>query len=276
MIFTASKKTANCLLIVGFISINASLQAKIPYAFFDKIGQIGDFFYARGTLNQKYETMFQELCKKFKIQDRAIKARNSGILFRILFGYRGGSATQLGNRVYLNQDFLEEMDEKSAKFLIARAIAQHQEHHDLKQGVLMFFFTVIQKIMEATAYAPNTNKHLSEYLTTGKEFSVFGLPIFCLSLSSLIHAQILQSLQIEADTQALYTADITQDDAIQACKYLYDTNNVVARPLYAKIQSLLVAAYRWITSWPILKQHTPELVSFDDRAAHIKTLQKSS
>ena len=90
------------VLLLGILFSFSATDAVGLYPVLDGLGSITDVFLSKGKLSKEHEKMFNEVAQSLGIEYRDIKARNSGLLLRLGFGYNNALAVQLTNRVYLN------------------------------------------------------------------------------------------------------------------------------------------------------------------------------
>lgn len=257
---------------IAFLTFSGSAAHAITlYDLFDQVGWMTDWLLTRGSLNEKYTQMFNEITKKLEIDNRHIKAKNSGLLLRWWFGYNNALAVQFTNRVYFNEDVLNELPDEQKKFLMAHELVHHREHHIFKRIAVNEGINLVKKIITYAHQLPGRDEnYLNQYLTRGfslpfqEEFSVY----------SLLKAQIAQKQETEADTKAITIAGIRPQDGIDLFQNLYypDTTKW---PLYFKIQDKMQRLSDIICSLPILKEHTPHLASFKDRIEHLIKIELS-
>lgn len=261
-----TRKKILLLIMLSFFS-GSIVHAKGIYRLFDKLGGITDWFLTRGKLSEKHEAMFDELVKKFNLEDREIKARNTGLLLRLLLGYQAAEAVQLCNRVYLNEDCLREMSDEPIKFIMAHELTYHDRNYDFKQ---MWLSLMIDMIIEDLCSSKGIDRLLGDHYATNYFTSGIFLPK--LSIWGLLEGQISQYCETEADAEAIIMVGINPEDGAKAIEYLF-CKNTKNWPLYARIRAIFFKINVWIESLPILKQHALHLASFDDRVAHLRSLQ---
>ena len=228
----------------------------------------GDLFLSRGNVDAEHEKLFQEVAQDLSIEDRNIKIKNSGWLLRILTGYNNAISVQLFNRVYINNSELRKMSLGEKKFLKAHELTHQQKNHYYKVIITSIFLAVLKTSTQKSLRSVD-NGLIKKYCTDG-----FGIPLLCtFGLWQLLEAQIKQSHEREADREAILTVGVHPEDGVS---YL---DNYLCHPdtrdwplffsFFQKIQNLIMP----LLSLPIIKQHMPHLVSFEDRVALLRALE---
>ncbi len=283
-----------------FGSLNA-IDTSVIYKVFDKLGSITDPILTRGELSEKHKQMFEETAKKLGIDHRDIKARNSGLIMRLFFGYNNAMAYPQTNRVYINEDCLNEIDDNSKQFLMAHELDHHLNHDIFSKIVInnIAFPRVEDAIVKSCAikgFIDGENDNFAkQYMTYGINYHPYWmllpklgisneiiikiiqfllpLPGINLSFLELLKGKINQSFETRADTQAVTIAGVNPDGGVKLMRYLHhpDTKNW---PLYAKIKQFCIEKFVLpVISLPLFKEHVDHLVSLEDRIAHIKSLK---
>lgn len=265
----SSRLTKIVLTIALVFSLSTPVHAKGIYPVLDRIGSITDWVLSRGKLEEKYEKMFQEVAASLGIADREVKARNSGLFFRLAFGYQNALAFQPTNRVYLNEDFLRELGDDEVKFLMAHELTHHRNHDALIFGITAGMLASIQtNIMSKQRINGTADSYLDRYLARGWTFPL--LPQ--LSARSLVEGQIHQHCETRADTQAVTVAGADPEAGARLMENIYDpeTKNW---PLYARFNQFFLGIMLKVYALPIIKSHAPHLASCKERVAHILSLK---
>lgn len=253
------KQNTNVLWLVGILFTLSSLQAKQPtvYKIFDKVGTVADCIIARGNLEKKHQTMFDELVNKLGLTDREIKAKNAGLLPRLLLGYNNSASTEPFNRIYFNQDVLNDMPDEVAKALMANelihALRHHFFTHYIPAALLEDLINTCMKHFILQSHQHEILLNIPPQLSLAEQYAIGNLR--GLNFSKLLISPIIRSTEYQADTEAVTVADIKPETAILLMLFLKNppTNNW---PLYAKIQNFIFNKICMpILSLPLLKQH---------------------
>lgn len=261
-------------LIVGIMLVSSTplVKSKGIYVIPELFGSMTDWLYSRSDLSEKYEKMFQEIAKKYNIEDREIKAKNMGIIFRLYLGYQNALAVQQTNRVYFNEDFLQQLTDEQVAYLMAHELAHHSNHHTLKKiggsiGIGLIQTAVVASALQSAFIKKNADNPLLQYFTCGLAAGQF-------SFWTLLNAQMEQRFETEADTHAITQVGLNPEDGIALFDELYHptTDNW---PLYAKINAFVESLLYPVLELPVIKQHMPHLVCHKDRVTHIASLKKS-
>lgn len=252
------------------VSCPQILSAKGLYVIPDALGDITDYFLSRGDLSEKYTKLFHEIAQKLNIDDREIKVKNAGFLFRFFLGYSNALAMQQTNRVYLNEDYLKQLSDEQIAFLMAHELSHHSKHHVVK--------TILANIVLGAAQAKTTlllNSEIFEkskmnplliYVTSG-----FG----SLSIWGLLNAQMAQMQETEADTAALLEAGMQAQAGAELFKELYYPQNMENWPWYGRLQAFFQKLMLPVLNLPFIKQHMAHLVCQEERSAHLFSVEKS-
>ncbi len=280
------------LVLVLSVLFIPAVQAINVYQVLDKLGSCFDLIISKGRLSEKDEKLFKEVASSLGIENRDIKPRNSGLLLRLMSGYNNALAMQHLNRVYFNASCLKKMSDGHKKFLMGHELTHHQKNHVWKRAALAVPMWFAQKgIGKLTRPVEKEDKKHFNWKTFKKEegpvdvqrhspvyyryFSEgFQIPMLVdFSLKSLIMAQFCQRQETEADELAIRNAGATAEDGVACLQQIYypDTKDW---PLYAKVMAVMSRILMPIMSLPVIKQHMPHLVSFKERAEHLRGLKK--
>ncbi|OGB97647.1 hypothetical protein A3F06_03905 [candidate division TM6 bacterium RIFCSPHIGHO2_12_FULL_36_22] len=254
-------------LLAALILMSVSTAQPSIYSIFDKVGCATDWFLTKGDLSEHNQKLFEEMAAKLGIQDRNIKAKNSGLFLRLMAGYQNALAMQHLNRTYFNDTVLNEMSDDAKRFLMAHELVHHRQNHVFKRGLAIMLLKCAT--IASTIALAGQNNFNARYLSNG-----INLRIARLSLWKLIEAQIMQGQETEADTKAITIACADPEFGVEALDSLYHPN-ATDWPLYAKVLLLFQKATIWLYDWPILKQHAPHLVSYKERVAYVRSLKKN-
>lgn len=262
------------------------------YAFFNLLGHIHDLFWARGDLSEKHTAMFNELAEKLGIDKREIKVKNAGFLTRFFWLYNNALASQLFHRVYINEDWLNQMTDDEKRFLMAQKLVHHSKHQGFKWLSAGLLTTIFQNSMiyhgidnhwlntrmihvplhgfryngvnglqwpvighERREVVRGTDNYLKKYISYGFLKSPRYLDfIFQFSLWQLLYAKYCHHLLTQADQKAMEVANVTPEVAASALRHFYNPNTD-NWPGYAKIQAFFQHIILSICSLPIIKEH---------------------
>lgn len=248
-------------------SVVPAAQAVNFYPIFDAFGSLTDFFVSKSNLTEEDERLFNEIAASYGIDHRQIKARNSGLLLRLICGYNNALANQLTNRVYFNAACLLKMTEGQKRFLMGHELAHHKKNHHfkftlvdlVKKGLRAIICSLTQP---SSVYVQGNSPLYLRYFAEGFQFGVD------FSLLGLIDAQIHQRCETEADEISIESAGTTLDDSDAVLESLYcpDTKDW---PLYARIYAMLAKLLIPIMNLPVIKQHVPHLASKTERIQHL-------
>lgn len=234
------------------------------------LGSLSDYIIARGDLSPENQAIFEQIAKDLGIADRDIKAKDSGLIFRLFTGYHNAMAHQLTNRAYFNDSELNKLSREERKFIMAHELTHHQNHDHFCRIFLKSLCTIAPMILAHNNILNKNSSYLNQYLLNG--WSI--LDIVNLNIWQLLFAQCAQCQERAADANALLCTDIDIQDATGALQYLHYPNTE-GWPLYAKVTNFIVQYLRKFLSLPILKEHFPHLVSFDERVAALKKHHKT-
>lgn len=268
-LYQTIKKIA--LISLLFFGQAKTVETPLIYKIFDICGEITGLIFERGSLNPKHKKMFEEISYKLGLDYRKIKATNIGILGRFINGYNSAMTNQFTNRVYFNQDCLEELDDETVKFLMAIKLIAHKENYQFKNIIHTFLLNSFRPT------SSSSDPIIRQYLGEGIEFDYhipggFGnLKLGKLTFKNLIYSQLKQYQKNQADTKAITELGLAPRSGLNLINHLYhpDSSNW---PLYAKIRLVFRDLALLMNSLPILKQHTPYLAIEEDRIDHILSL----
>jgi hypothetical protein len=249
------------------------------YSVFDTFGDLADIVFARGNLSPQNQKLFEELAAKLHLEHRNIKAKNAGIFMRILMGYQHTFAIQELNRVYFNDDVLDEYSQDARKFAIAHGLSYHHNNRSWKLLLVKALLLDIKKIVINKAIAmgfiiltPNP-LHLSP-----KNFLISYLTLspYFLNVWELLLAQYDQQQEMQADATVVTTAGLNPASGKDFLYQLtYPTTDTW--PLYAQIENLALSLLRPIRSLPIIRNHIKHHQSnsflYEARIAQFDNLQ---
>lgn len=253
------KQYTKVLLLAGTLFALSSLHAEQPavYKIFDKVGTVADCIIARGNLEKKHQTMFDELVNKLGLINREIKAKNVGLLPRLLLGYNNAVSMEQFNRIYFNQDVLNDMPDEVAKALMAHelihALRHHLFTHHIPSGLLEELINTCMKHFILQSHQHEILLNIPPQLSLAEQYAIGNLR--GLNFAKLFTSPITRSAEYQADTEAVTVAGIKPEAAILLMLFLKNppTNNW---PLYAKIQNFIFNKICMpILSLPVLKQH---------------------
>lgn len=264
------RKSILCLILAFSVF---SAHAGGIYRVFDAFGAMTDWLLTRGKLSDKNTQMFNDISKKLGIEDREIKVRNSGLLLRLFYQYNNALADQYANRVYINEDHLNELTDGEKQFLMAHELAHHKNHHEFKilgVGAALAFiqFLFIKAFITRT---PNDGL-IKKYLTHGICSPLISLLAINVSIWGLFKAMAHQHCETEADTHAVTVAHIDPSHGAALMKNMYYPNSR-NWPLYGKAQAVIQRVALPVLALPGIKHHVNHLASYEDRVAHIQSLQ---
>jgi Zn-dependent protease with chaperone function len=258
------------LIVVSFL-FSPAIQAVTIYEAFDKLGDYADLIYSKGKLSEHDEQLFQKTAVSLGIEKRKIKARNSGLILRLLTGYTNALAVEPFNRVYLNAACLEKMTDEQKKFLMGHELSHLLKHDMLSRLVINKALSTVKEKIKTQIETPSPLPY--RYFVEG----LVNLPLvgIDLSITGLIKAQLYQRQETRADESAILLAGATAQGATEFLEQHAQNPNTKDWPLYAKVLQLLVNPMLTILCLPIIKQHIPHLASFNDRINHLKELEKN-
>jgi hypothetical protein len=257
------------------------------YAILDRFGSVADSILARGDLSPENQKLVEEVAAKLHLEHRDIKAKNAGFILRMWFGYESVLAIQELNRVYFNDDVLNEYPQDTRKFAIARGLSHHYDNRSWKwllfSKVLLSYvkkFVIskaVQKEFIISKFKPDgelivSGNDLAEYLTIGSKFRGILLG----SIWDLLLAQYDQQQEMYTDATAVIVAGLNpafgKDFLYQSTYPTTDT-----WPLYARAFNLFRRVVRPIYSLPIIRhhrmQHRYNSVLYETRIAQLDSLQ---
>ncbi|HEV2601229.1 MAG TPA: M48 family metalloprotease [Candidatus Babeliales bacterium] len=273
MVFDKKNISSYCLLLVLLVGMSVPAHAghrEAPargiYQLPEIFGTITDFFLSRGQMSEKHIRLFEEVAQQLQIEHRGIKLRNSGFLLRLfpvdlrflfnylsilsyrLEGYYGIRSHQSLNRVYLNEDWLNQMTDEQKRFVIAHSLTHHSQDHGFMREVVLWILSHIVNTLRASYVSKNQGR--------------------LISLAQMVCImQLFQKLEHYSDEQAAELAYCPPVHLAAVVKSLYYPDAEDA-PWYARLQMFAKKAICTITSLPIIKSFVAYR-SMHDRAAHV-------
>lgn len=248
------------LILTLFLTSAPTIQgASGIYALLNKIGDVTDFFISKGDLSPENEALFNEVAKKLGIAYRNIKAKDSGLILRLLGGYQNALAVQQTNRVYFNNTELNTMSTEEKKFIMGHELTHHANNDVLKMIFMKLFTLVISD--QTTNYLTENriatrDSILPHYLCSKAETQYNILNRFAntfnLNIWGLLNACVMQKIERNADRGAILNAGVHPKDGKTMFKKIYYPNTQ-DWPLYAKIQHYcFTRPLLFLASLPIL------------------------
>lgn len=272
------------------------------HSFCNFVGTLNDLLVSRGNFSPKNEQLFQEVARSINIDKRKVKLKNSGILIRFLQGYHSNHSSQLCNRIYINQDWFDQLPENQKRFLLTQMLL----HHRNEQGGMEFFvhmiplriFMWLARSVTHRLISDNANP-IKRYISTPvgnlvqpRVELVFDHPedlfnrqiigfrarkvidFFALfNLCRLLSAQLSQHLESKLDHDAVIVAELDPEIGVELMKSIYQPDTA-QWPIYGKLQmGIYRAIIEPIKCLPIIKQHCANLVSYKDRVAYLRSLK---
>ncbi len=254
------------VLVLSLLMAQQSICISPVYKVLDTFGALTDYIVTKGDLSPENVALFDQVANDLGIANREIKAKNSGLLLRLFFGYHNPVACQGTNRVYLNDSVLNALNLNERKFIIAHELTHHQDHHLFKRQFLIYILSILKVALTYSACFDNNESYLHKYMTNGWSLAGIEFNIF-----ALILAQYAQQQELAADANALLSTDIDMQDAEKALQQVHypDTKEW---PLYGRIINFFnYYLMEYFCTLPVVKEHVPHIASFKDR---IKALKK--
>lgn len=274
------KRNFSLLTLLFFCNaLNAEVQnrASITYAspqgiylLFHAFGCITDIFFTRGDVSEKHQKMFNDIARKLGIENRGLQVKNMGLISRLATSYNNAFASPTTNRVYVNEDVLNQLSDGEKQFLMAHELTHHRNHHIWKNWIITTItLAVLENILQGKVDANKPNKNLLEKYCD-KDNSVFLLGAF--SIHKLVQGQISQMFETEADTEAITVAGLDPEDGVKLFDFLEnpDTTNW---PLYAKMQNFVGHYMHKLYSLPIINLHMSH-PPIHERQEHLRSLKR--
>ena len=242
------------------------------YSLLDTFGYCTDIILSKGKLSDKHEKMFVEIAKKLGIENRDIKARNSGLLLRLMAGFNNALAVQQTNRVYLNQTCLNEMDDEEIKFLMAHELSHHAKNHIWKRMAAAIALDIASNSINFNCQKPIKNffEPSIGHIPMGRY--IFNKSLATFTIWNLIFAQLCQYQETEADSCAVLQAGVCPQNGVTLLTRLYYPQTE-SWPLYGKVINIINQLTMPIVSLPIIKEFMPHLTSYTDRAKKLIDLE---